>query len=82
MDDAGEGKQSHGEIMLQFELPLLRPGQLSDSDASVFLYLRTQVWVPLIAFPATAQVVPEPLGVVLVFSCWNVPLGKALFSSP
>lgn len=37
-----------------------------------------KVWVPLIAFPATAQVVPEPLGVVLVFSCWNVPLGLSL----
>jgi hypothetical protein len=34
-----------------------------------------QVWVPLIAWPATAQVVPEPLGVVLIFSCWNFPLG-------
>ncbi|KAL6652308.1 hypothetical protein ACP70R_011233 [Stipagrostis hirtigluma subsp. patula] len=37
-----------------------------------------KVWVPLIAFPASAQVVPEPLGVVLVFSCWNVPLGLSL----
>jgi hypothetical protein len=34
-----------------------------------------QVWVPLIAWPATAQVVPEPVGVVLIFSCWNFPLG-------
>ncbi|KAG8065511.1 hypothetical protein GUJ93_ZPchr0004g39468 [Zizania palustris] len=33
-----------------------------------------KVWVPLIAFPATAQVEPEPLGVVLVFACWNFPL--------
>ncbi|CAN6229044.1 unnamed protein product [Urochloa humidicola] len=37
-----------------------------------------RVWVPLIAWPATAQVVPEPLGVVLIFSCWNVPLGLSL----
>lgn len=37
-----------------------------------------KVRVPLIAWPATAQVVPEPLGVVLVFSCWNVPLGLSL----
>jgi aldehyde dehydrogenase (NAD+) len=35
-----------------------------------------QVWAPLVAFPADAQVVPEPLGVVLIFSCWNFPLGK------
>lgn len=34
-----------------------------------------RVWVPLVAWPATAQLVPEPLGVVLIFSCWNVPLG-------
>uniref|UniRef100_A0A804PKX8 Aldehyde dehydrogenase domain-containing protein n=1 Tax=Zea mays TaxID=4577 RepID=A0A804PKX8_MAIZE len=33
---------------------------------------------PLVAFPATALVVPEPLGVVLVFSCWNLPIGLAL----
>ncbi|KAG2573658.1 aldehyde dehydrogenase family 3 member F1-like [Panicum virgatum] len=37
-----------------------------------------RVWVPLIAWPATAQVVPEPLGVVLIFSCWNFPLGLSL----
>jgi acyl-CoA reductase-like NAD-dependent aldehyde dehydrogenase len=29
-----------------------------------------------VAFPANAQVVPEPLGVVLIFSCWNFPLGN------
>ncbi|CAN6252545.1 unnamed protein product [Urochloa humidicola] len=33
---------------------------------------------PLVAFPATALVVPEPLGVVLIFSCWNLPVGLAL----
>uniref|UniRef100_A0ACD5ZJS6 Uncharacterized protein n=1 Tax=Avena sativa TaxID=4498 RepID=A0ACD5ZJS6_AVESA len=33
---------------------------------------------PLVSFPATALVVPEPLGVVLVFSCWNLPLGLAV----
>ncbi|KAL5208643.1 hypothetical protein ABZP36_033078 [Zizania latifolia] len=33
---------------------------------------------PLVSFPATAMVVPEPLGVVLIFSCWNLPLGLAL----
>jgi hypothetical protein len=46
-----------------------------------------QVWVPLIAWPATAKLVPEPLGVVLIFSCWNFPLGikttsTSLFSLP
>lgn len=32
----------------------------------------------MVAFPATALVVPEPLGVVLVFSSWNFPLALAL----
>ncbi|KAM0915425.1 hypothetical protein ACQ4PT_010834 [Festuca glaucescens] len=39
---------------------------------------RDEVWAPLVAFPADAQVVPEPLGVVLIFSCWNFPLGLSL----
>ncbi|KAM0920383.1 hypothetical protein ACQ4PT_007536 [Festuca glaucescens] len=39
---------------------------------------RDEVWAPLVAFPANAQVVPEPLGVVLIFSCWNFPLGLSL----
>ncbi|VAI47524.1 unnamed protein product [Triticum turgidum subsp. durum] len=34
---------------------------------------------PLVSFPATALVLPEPLGVVLIFSCWNLPIG-ALFA--
>ncbi|XP_044953778.1 aldehyde dehydrogenase family 3 member F1-like [Hordeum vulgare subsp. vulgare] len=33
---------------------------------------------PLVSFPATALVLPEPLGVVLIFSCWNFPLVLAL----
>ncbi|OAY70649.1 Aldehyde dehydrogenase family 3 member F1 [Ananas comosus] len=37
-----------------------------------------RVWVPLVAFPTTAEVVPEPLGVVLIFSCWNFPLNLSL----
>ncbi|MQM08383.1 hypothetical protein Taro_041238 [Colocasia esculenta] len=36
------------------------------------------VGVPLVAFPTTAQLVPEPLGVVLIFSSWNFPMGLAL----
>uniref|UniRef100_M8BRN1 Aldehyde dehydrogenase n=1 Tax=Aegilops tauschii TaxID=37682 RepID=M8BRN1_AEGTA len=39
---------------------------------------RDEAQAPLVSFPATALVVPEPLGVVLVFSCWNLPLGLAL----
>lgn len=37
-----------------------------------------QAQTPLVSFPATALVVPEPLGVVLIFSCWNLPLGVKL----
>nr|CAB3505136.1 unnamed protein product [Digitaria exilis] len=37
-----------------------------------------QAHTPLVAFPATAFVVPEPLGVVLIFSCWNLPIGLVL----
>jgi aldehyde dehydrogenase (NAD+) len=35
-----------------------------------------QARTPLVAFPSTALVVPEPLGVVLIFSCWNLPIGE------
>jgi acyl-CoA reductase-like NAD-dependent aldehyde dehydrogenase len=66
MDGAGEGK-----------LDSLFPH--SDSlciYCSLTSEMLPQVWAPLVAFPADAQVVPEPLGVVLIFSCWNFPLGK------
>ncbi|CAA6656397.1 unnamed protein product [Spirodela intermedia] len=36
------------------------------------------VKVPLVSFPSSATVVPEPLGVVLLFSSWNFPIGLAL----
>ncbi|WP_248792668.1 aldehyde dehydrogenase family protein, partial [Escherichia coli] len=29
-------------------------------------------------FPTTAELVPEPLGLVLIFSCWNFPIGLSL----
>lgn len=35
-----------------------------------------QLSLPLVAFPTVAEVVPEPLGVVLVLSSWNFPLGN------
>ncbi|KAF5207860.1 Aldehyde dehydrogenase [Thalictrum thalictroides] len=34
--------------------------------------------LPLAAFPSTAKMVPEPLGVVLIFSSWNFPFGLSL----
>ncbi|XP_058199345.1 aldehyde dehydrogenase family 3 member F1-like isoform X2 [Rhododendron vialii] len=33
--------------------------------------------LPIVAFPATAELVPEPLGLVLIISSWNFPFGSA-----
>ncbi|PON71537.1 Aldehyde dehydrogenase NAD(P)-dependent [Parasponia andersonii] len=34
--------------------------------------------VPLFFFPAKGELLPEPLGVILIFSCWNFPISLAL----
>ncbi|KVH90798.1 Aldehyde dehydrogenase, C-terminal [Cynara cardunculus var. scolymus] len=34
--------------------------------------------LPLAAFPSTAELLPEPLGVVLIISSWNFPFGLSL----
>ncbi|KAJ7953073.1 Aldehyde dehydrogenase [Quillaja saponaria] len=34
--------------------------------------------LPLLFFPARGEVLPEPLGVVLIFSSWNFPISLAL----
>ncbi|KAL2535798.1 Aldehyde dehydrogenase family 3 member F1 [Forsythia ovata] len=34
--------------------------------------------LPIAAFPASAELVPEPLGVALVISSWNFPFGVSL----
>nr|GMD71490.1 aldehyde dehydrogenase family 3 member F1-like [Ipomoea batatas] len=34
--------------------------------------------LPFAAFPAKAELIPEPLGLVLIFSAWNLPIGLAL----
>ncbi|XP_042507669.1 aldehyde dehydrogenase family 3 member F1-like [Macadamia integrifolia] len=34
--------------------------------------------LPLAFFPARAQVLPEPLGLILIFSAWNFPLALSL----
>jgi hypothetical protein len=38
--------------------------------------------LPLVFFPAKGEVLPEPLGVVLIFGSWNFPFGESnhLFS--
>ncbi|KAK9170629.1 hypothetical protein Syun_002769 [Stephania yunnanensis] len=37
-----------------------------------------QISLPPVAFPSTAELVPEPLGLVLVISSWNLPMGLSL----
>ncbi|KAI3976450.1 hypothetical protein MKX01_008308 [Papaver californicum] len=37
-----------------------------------------KVKLPLAAFPTIGEIKPEPLGLVLIFSCWNFPFGLAL----
>ncbi|KAL8122162.1 aldehyde dehydrogenase family 3 member F1-like [Apium graveolens] len=37
-----------------------------------------KVNLPIIAFPATAQLIPEPLGLVYIISSWNFPFGLSL----
>ncbi|KAJ9697977.1 hypothetical protein PVL29_007203 [Vitis rotundifolia] len=34
--------------------------------------------LPIAAFPSTAEVFPEPLGLVLIISSWNLPFGLSL----
>ncbi|CAM8978516.1 unnamed protein product [Rhodiola kirilowii] len=38
----------------------------------------TRCKLPTIAYPTTAHTVPEPLGLVLVISSWNLPFGLSL----
>ncbi|KAF6147756.1 hypothetical protein GIB67_006729 [Kingdonia uniflora] len=37
-----------------------------------------KVPVPNLIYPSTAEIVPEPLGLVLIFSSWNFPIGLSL----
>lgn len=46
-----------------------------------------QAKLPIAAFPAKAEIIPEPLGAVLIFSSWNLPIGDdqqklSLFFTP
>ncbi|KAF6147264.1 hypothetical protein GIB67_013085 [Kingdonia uniflora] len=38
----------------------------------------TKTRLPLVFFPATGKVLPEPLGIVLMLSSWNYPISLAL----
>ncbi|PWA93571.1 aldehyde dehydrogenase NAD(P)-dependent, Aldehyde/histidinol dehydrogenase [Artemisia annua] len=48
------------------------------SVRSPTLKLRESVSLPLAAFPSSASLIPEPLGVVLIISTWNFPIGLSL----
>ncbi|XP_052186959.1 aldehyde dehydrogenase family 3 member F1-like isoform X2 [Diospyros lotus] len=37
-----------------------------------------KVTLPVVAFPSSAELVPEPLGLVLIISSWNFPFGLSL----
>lgn len=41
-------------------------------------YFIVQVPSAITTFPSTAQILPEPLGVVLVISAWNYPFCKSM----
>ena len=76
MGGAGEGKLDSLLVTLQCILFVCSRTPAALEPNSAVSWMGAQVWVPLVAFPAGAQVVPEPLGVVLIFSCRNFPLGK------
>ncbi|RZC83357.1 hypothetical protein C5167_046141 [Papaver somniferum] len=62
---------------------------LSDKEEEIFMALykdlgkphceayRDEAKLPVAAFPSTAEIKPEPLGLVLIFSTWNFPFGLA-----
>ncbi|EPS70846.1 aldehyde dehydrogenase, partial [Genlisea aurea] len=37
-----------------------------------------KIWLPLLMFPSSGEVIPEPLGTVLIFSSWNFPISLTL----
>lgn len=64
MDGRKEGKVSQ---MLSNLYIFFQHGALKMTDL--------QADLPLAAFPSSAELVPEPLGVVLIISSWNFPFG-------
>lgn len=38
----------------------------------------TKIRIPIAAFPSSCELVPEPLGVVLLLSSWNFPIGLSI----
>jgi hypothetical protein len=50
------------------------------SGAKLLEFIRAQVPASITTFPSSAQIVPEPLGVVLIISAWNYPFSKLIDS--
>ncbi|CAA6656985.1 unnamed protein product [Spirodela intermedia] len=76
-------QEDEEEICRVLEEDLGKPGGESFRDEVNFRSLicnvllfksMLHVRVPLMAFPTTAELVPEPLGLVLIFSSWNFPM--------
>ncbi|KAF6163994.1 hypothetical protein GIB67_028698 [Kingdonia uniflora] len=52
--------------------------QFGSMDGNNKVCAPLQTLLPLVIFPATGDVLPEPLGVVLILSSWNYPISLAL----
>ncbi|XP_028547636.1 aldehyde dehydrogenase family 3 member F1 isoform X2 [Dendrobium catenatum] len=61
-------------ILLEKEADIFNALKLDLGKHRIEAY-RDEVDVPLVCFPATGEIVAEPLGVVLIFSSWNFPIG-------
>ena len=80
--------ECEGELLEALRIDLGRPAveafaadightkqELRHIDKHLARWMRpTKVGVPLTAAPASARIVPEPLGVVLVIAPWNYPI--------
>ena len=65
------------EVKLTEMLPVLQEIQHTKRHLRKWMRPR-RVAAPLVVQPATAKVVPEPLGVALIIAPWNYPLMLAL----
>ncbi len=71
---------SFGPKFLNFRDGTYMDARIKHADWGCVLLLRLiyafwlQQPLPLVFFPAKGEVVPEPLGVVLIFASWNFPI--------
>ncbi|KAL9248383.1 hypothetical protein vseg_021709 [Gypsophila vaccaria] len=57
--------------------PLIKDINIALHDLPYWMHGK-KVKLPLAAFPTSTVLVPEPLGVVLIISSWNFPIGLSL----